>query len=84
MTLTEKKTLPLGVGDDVKHYDDGKDGHPEKWVDGVVTEIGDESFSVLWDDFKNLGWETEYEWSKVEIKGNQIFENGQRSELKAE
>lgn len=72
MTLTEKKTLPLGIGDTVTHYDDGKDGHPEKWVNGVVTEIGDESFVVQWEDLEDP---TEYEWQKVEIKGLQIIEN---------
>lgn len=71
MTYTEKKTLPLGVGDDVKHFDDGKDGHPKKWVNGVVKEVGDESFTVQWEDLED---ETEYEWQKVSIEGNQIKE----------
>lgn len=71
MTYTEKKTLPLGLGDDVKHYDNGKDGHPEKWVDGTVTEIGDEGFVVQWEDLEDP---TEYEWHKVTIEGNQISE----------
>ncbi len=81
-TFYEKKPLSLGVGEEVKHYDDGKDGYPEKWVNGIVQEVGDECFTVLWDDFKELGWETEYEWNKVTIEGNRIFENGQRKKLK--
>lgn len=71
MTLTEKKILPLGVGDNVTHFDDGTDGRSIKWVDGVVTEIGDETFVVQWEDLKE---ETEYEWQKVSIQGNQIKE----------
>lgn len=71
MTYTEQKTLPLGVGDDVKHYDNGKDGHPEKWATGTVTEAGDHSFVIQWDDMEDP---TEYEWQKVTIEGNQISE----------
>ena len=84
MTLTEQKRLPLGVGDDVKIYDDGEDGYPAKWVNGVVTEVGDESFAVQWDDFKKIGWETEYEWQKVTIKGNEICEHGFNNNRKKE
>ena len=71
MTLTEKKQLPLGIGDEVKTYDDGTDGHPAKWVNGIVTEVGDESFVIQWGD---LTEDTEYEWQKVSIVGNLIYD----------
>jgi len=76
MTRFEKSPLKLAVGEEVKTYDDGTDGYPAKWVNGIVTEIGDNSFAVLWDDFKDKGWETEYEWGNVYIEGNTIYENG--------
>lgn len=69
-TFTEKKEHSLGVGDDVKHFDNGKDGHPRKWVEGKVTEVGDDGFTVQWEDLKD---ETLYEWGKVTIQGNQII-----------
>lgn len=72
MTHTEKKQLPLGVGDDVRSYDDGSDGHPEKWVTGKVIEAGDHSFIVQWDDLED---ETYYEWQEVTVEGNIILEN---------
>lgn len=72
MTYTEKKELPLGVGDDVKHYDDGKDGHPKKLATGKVIEIGEFTFLVKWDDMED---ETEYEWHKVTIEGSRIIEH---------
>ncbi len=75
MTHYEKKVLPLAVGDLVTHYDDGTGGYPEKRAYGTVTEIGDESFVVQWEDLKE---ETEYEWQKVTIKGGQIFDIGNK------
>lgn len=78
MTHYEKKLPALGKGDEVKYYDDGKDGHPIKWVTGIVTEGGDESFVVQWEDLPDP---TEYEFSKIEIIGNQIFENGERGSI---
>lgn len=83
MTTYEKKPLPLGIGDEVKTFDDGTDGYPEKWVNGTVTEIGDESFSVLWDDFKEKGWETEYEWAKVTIEGGVLKDDWSNNKRKA-
>lgn len=77
MTHTEQKTLPLGVGDDVKYYDDGTDGHPMKWVNGTVISAGSEGFTVKWED---LEWETEYEWARVVIEGTQLFEKSLRKE----
>ncbi len=71
-TFYEKTPLKLGVGEEVTHYDDGTDGHPEKMVTGKVTEVGDESFEVQWEDLEDP---TEYEWAHVTIKGMQIFEN---------
>jgi hypothetical protein len=71
-TFTEKKNHSLGVGDDVKHYDDGRDGHPIKWVEGKVTQVGEETFTVQWED---LPEDSEYYWSKVTIRGNEIIEN---------
>lgn len=73
MTYTEKKKLSLGVGDNITHYDNGKDGYPKKWVNGIVTEIGEESFAVQWED---LSEQTDYEWQKVTIKGDQVIESG--------
>lgn len=72
MTYTEPKSLPFGVGDDVSHYDDGLHGHPKKMAYGKVIEIGEHTFLVKWDD---LPEETEYEWQKVTIEGNQIIEH---------
>jgi len=74
MTHFERTTV-LGIGDDVKYYDDGKDGHPEKWVDGKVIAVCDEGFEVQWEDLKEP---TEYEFGKVEIQRNQIFDNSSR------
>lgn len=75
MTLTEKKWLPLSKGDYVSTYDDGSDGRPEKLVYGVVTEIGDESFQIQWEDFEDP---TDYEWQKVEIMGQHIWDKSRR------
>lgn len=76
MTLTETKALPLGVGDDVRFYDDGRDGRPVKMATGEVTEVGEYSFEVKWDDMEDP---IEYNWHEVELQGNQIFElNKQR------
>lgn len=70
-TVTERKMLPLGVGDEVTTYDDGTDGHPEKTVNGKVLEVGEESFLVQWDDLEDP---TEYEWQKVTIEGTEIID----------
>lgn len=81
MTLTEKKLLPLGVGDDVKCFNDGMDGHPVKWAYGEVTEVGDESFVVQWEDLDDP---TEYEWSGVDIVGNRIYDPKRKNGLDTE
>jgi len=78
MTYTEKKQNPLSKGDMVTYHDLGNDGHPEKWVNGTVTGVSEEGFGVLWDDFKELGWETEYEWAKVTIKGDEVIGSDER------
>lgn len=78
MTLTEKKELPLGVGDDVKTYDDGTSGHPAKWASGKVTEVGEHSFIVQWGDLED---ETEYVWGEIDIVGNRIYDPKRVPEL---
>ncbi len=83
MTFYEKTPLKLREGDRVTHYDDGEDGYPVKWVEGTVTGVSEEGFDVLWDDFKEQGWETEYEWTKVTIKGDQIIEDHNNSRQQA-
>lgn len=74
-TFYEKPTQKLGVGDDVTHYDNGKDEYPKKWVNGKVTEVGEDDFLVQWEDFEDP---TEYEWAKTTIKGCHIFERESR------
>jgi hypothetical protein len=70
-TFYEQSPPLLGIGDDVRYFDDGKDGHPQKWVNGKVTAIAEDSFEVQWEDLPDA---TEYEWSKVSIIGNRVYE----------
>lgn len=76
-----EKTVKLGVGDEVTHFDNGNNGHPVKWVNGKVTEIGEETFVVQWED---LNEPTEYWFSEVEINGNQIFDGNERTSIVAD
>lgn len=81
MTLTDYKKHPLKEGDNVKTFDDAKGGMLEIPIWGKVTGTSEEGFDVIWDDFKEIGWETEYEWSKITIKGDEIIESGERNEM---
>jgi len=74
MTLTDYKTHPLKEGDNVKTFDDKKGGRLKTPVWGKVTGTSEEGFAVLWDDFKELGWESEYEWQKTEIIDEEIID----------
>lgn len=81
MTFTDYKTHPLIKGDYVKTFDDAKGGRLETPIWGEVTGVSEEGFDVLWDDFKELGWETEYEWTKTTIIGQEIIEADKRAEM---
>lgn len=74
---TYEKTPGLCVGDELLHYDDGSDGHPTKWVIGRITEVGEDSFEIQWDDLEEP---TEYERSKVEIINGRLYEEHERAE----
>lgn len=61
MTYTEKKTPQFGVNDEVYVLDTEIYDNPT-WVHGVVTEVGDESLQVKWDDLEDP---TDYEISDL-------------------
>ena len=50
-----------------------------------LLEFQEEGFDVQWDDFKEKGWETEYEWAKVTFNGEQLIEinNCMNTEIKS-
>ncbi len=61
MTLTEKKTTPYNVNDDV-YVLDTEIYKQETCIHGIVKELGDETICIKWDD---LTEETEYELSNI-------------------
>jgi hypothetical protein len=71
MTHYEKTPLRLRKGDSVTHFDDGSDGYPVKWVNGIVTGVSDEGVDVQWED---LPWPTDYSWDSICLKGEQIID----------
>lgn len=55
------------VGQEIKTNDD----ETGKVVNGIITEVGDESIEVKWED---LTEPTEYERCKIEMKGDFLSE----------
>lgn len=70
MTFTEKKDLPLVVGDRCSRWEESGCRNSGKLIYGIVAEVGDESFAVKWEDSDDL---SEYEWQKVLIMGRHLF-----------
>lgn len=59
MTKNEPKTRKFEVGDRVKLFEVDDYVPDGAWCYGVVMEIGDETFTIKWED---LPEETEYKW----------------------
>ena len=64
----DKKGPKYEVGQPVRTYDQDD----EKVVNGVITEVGDESIEVKWED---LQWPTEYERCNITLKDDFIIEH---------
>jgi hypothetical protein len=65
--LDDKKGPKFEVGQHIKTYD----ADEEKVVNGIVTEVGDETITVQWDDLTD---DTEYEIAKISMKGEFLYE----------
>lgn len=65
--LTDSKMGPkYEIGQSIRTYD-----HSAKIVNGTITEVGEETICVQWEDLID---DTEYERSKIEIKGDFFYE----------
>lgn len=64
-----KKGPKYEVGQHIKTYD----ADDEKVVNGVITEVGDETIVVKWEDLKE---ETEYEKADIVMNGEYLIYNG--------
>lgn len=68
--LSDSKTGPkYEVGQHIKTYD----ADEEKVVNGVITEVGDETIVVKWED---LIEDTEYGIADIVMKGEYLIYNG--------
>jgi hypothetical protein len=65
-----KKGPKYEVGQKVRIYDEDD----AKMVNGIITEVGDETIEIKWED---LSEPTEYEISKITFDGNKLIENEQ-------
>lgn len=66
---TYEKTGPLySVGESIKTFDKTK----EQWINGEITEVGDESIQVQWNDLEDP---TDYNKSDVSRTGDVFFES---------
>lgn len=63
-----KKGPKYEAGMAVRIYDEDD----EKTVNGVITEVGDETIKIKWEDLHDP---TEYEISKISLDGNKIIEH---------
>jgi hypothetical protein len=68
MTKKEKTGPKYEVGQHVKIYD----ADDKKVVNGVVTEVGDETIEIKWDDLTDP---CEYEISNITLKGEYIIDH---------
>lgn len=65
----DKKGPKYEVGQHVRTYDEDD----EKMVNGVITEVGDETIEIKWEDLIDP---TEYEISKITFDGNKLIDHG--------
>lgn len=65
--LDDKKGPKYEVGQHIKFFD----ADDQRVVKGVVTEVGDETICVKWDDLRE---DTEYERSRIDMKGDFLYE----------
>lgn len=63
-----KKGPKYEVGQHVKIYDTDD----EKAVNGIITEVGDETIEVKWEDLTDP---SEYEISNITLKGEYIIDH---------
>jgi len=63
-----KKGPKYEIGQHVRTYDEDD----EKMVNGVITEVGDETIEVKWEDLLEP---CEYEISKITFDGNKLIEH---------
>lgn len=64
-----KKGPKYEAGQHIKTYD----ADEEKVVNGVITEVGDETIVVKWEDLRE---DTEYEIADIVMKGEFLIYNG--------
>jgi hypothetical protein len=68
MATTYERTGPTySVGQPIRTFDKEN----RVFINGEVKEVGDESFTVKWEDLED---ETEYEIQKVTLEGDILFE----------
>ena len=70
--LTNLNDDKKGPKYEVGQYEKIYDADDEKVVNGVITEVGDETIEVKWEDLKEP---TEYEISNITLKGEYIIEH---------
>ena len=63
-----KKGPKYEIGQHVRTYDEDE----EKMVNGVITEVGDETIEVKWEDLQES---CEYEINKITFDGNKLIEH---------
>ncbi len=65
----DKKGPKYEVGQPVRTYDEDE----EKMINGEITEVGDETIVIKWEDLHDS---TEYEISKISFDGNKLIDHG--------